>query len=109
VLRALAREGEAGRNLIETLARQTAALPGAQQAVAFIMKVLSAREAEAHARRAVERLALLAAGAALSESAPEVAEIFSRAHLAEPRGAAYGTAALEADDVPMLLERALPP
>jgi putative acyl-CoA dehydrogenase len=108
VLRALAREGEAGRDLIETLARQTAELPGAQQAVAFIMKVLSGRDAEAHARRAVERLALLAAAAAMTKSAPAVAETFARARLSEPRGATYGAAALEATDVTILLKRALP-
>jgi putative acyl-CoA dehydrogenase len=108
VLRALAREGEAGRDLIEKLASTTAHLPGAPEATAFIMKTLSGRDAEAHARRAVERLALLAAAAALADSAPAVGEIFARLRLSEPRGAAYGTAALEATDVTMLLERALP-
>jgi putative acyl-CoA dehydrogenase len=108
VLRALAHEGQAGRDLIEILARATAHLPGAAEATAFIMKALSGREAEAHARRAVERLALLAAAAALTASAPTVAEIFARARLSEPRGATYGTAALDADDVTLLLERALP-
>jgi putative acyl-CoA dehydrogenase len=108
VLRALAREGAAGRDLIEGLARETAGLPGAAQAAAFVIKPLIARDAEAIARRAVERLALLAAAAALSESAPAVAEIFARARLSEPRGATYGTAALESADVGMLLERALP-
>jgi putative acyl-CoA dehydrogenase len=72
------------------------------------VRALGAREAEAHARRAVERLALLAAAAALTESAPAVAEIFARARLSEPRGATYGTAALESGDVDALLERALP-
>jgi putative acyl-CoA dehydrogenase len=108
VLRALAREGEAGRDLTETLARETAHLPGAAEAAAFIIKALGAREAERHARRAVERLALLAAAAAVTKSAPAVAEIFARARLAEPHGATYGTAALESADVDALLERALP-
>jgi putative acyl-CoA dehydrogenase len=108
VLRALSREGEAGRNLIETLARETAALPGAAQAAAFVVRALAAREAEATARRAVERLAQLAAAAALSASAPAVAEIFARARLSEPCGATYGTAALEAADIGALIERALP-
>jgi putative acyl-CoA dehydrogenase len=108
VLRALGREGETGRALLEALARETAHLPGAPQAAAFVANALGARESEAHARRAVERLALLAAAAALTESAPATAEIFARARLAEPRGATYGTAALEAADVGRLLERALP-
>jgi putative acyl-CoA dehydrogenase len=108
VLRALAREGEAGRSLLETLARETAHLPGAAQAAAFVTHALGAREAEAFARRAVERLALLAAAAALTQSAPAVAEIFARARLADPRGATYGTAALDGKEVAALLERALP-
>jgi putative acyl-CoA dehydrogenase len=108
VLRAVAREGEAGRDLIETLARETAHLPGAAQAAAFVANALGAREAEAFARRAVERLALLAAAAALTQSAPAVAEIFARARLGEPRGMTYGTAALEPGEVGVLLERALP-
>jgi putative acyl-CoA dehydrogenase len=108
VLRALSREGEAERHLIERLARETAGLPGSAQAAAFIVNTLAAREAEAKARRAVERLALLAATAALAQSAPAVAQIFARTRLNEPHGATYGTAALEASDVNTLLERALP-
>src|SRR5262249_37460360 len=108
VLRALAREGEAGRDLIENLARATAGFPRAAQAATFIAKAFSARETEQHARRVVEQLALLAAAAALAESAPAVGEIFARLRVSEPRGATYGTAALEATDVTMLLERALP-
>jgi putative acyl-CoA dehydrogenase len=108
VLRALSREGEAGRHLIETLARETAELPGAREVAAFIVRALSAPNAEATARRAVERLAQLVAAAALGESAPATAEIFARARLSEPHGATYGTAALEPEDVDALLERALP-
>jgi len=108
VLRALSREGEAGRHLIETLARETAELPGAREVAVFIVRALAAPNAEATARRAVERLAQLAAAAALAKSAPAVAEIFARARLSEPHGATYGTAALEPEDVDALLERALP-
>jgi putative acyl-CoA dehydrogenase len=108
VLRALAREGEAARDLIEALAREAAHLPGAAQVAAFVATAFGAREAEATARRAVERLALLAATAALTASAPAVAEIFARTRLNEPRGATYGTAALDAAAVAALLERALP-
>jgi putative acyl-CoA dehydrogenase len=108
VLRALGREGEAGRDLIEALARETAQLPGTAEAAASVTNALGARDAEASARGAVERLALIAAAAALVESAPAVAEIFARARLSEPRGATYGTAALENSDVVALLARALP-
>jgi putative acyl-CoA dehydrogenase len=108
VLRALAREGEAGRALVEDLAREAAHLPGAGEAAVLIARALGGTDAEAHARRAVERLAQLAAAAALATSVPAVAEIFARVRLSEPRGATYGTAALEAAEVATLLERALP-
>ena len=108
VLRALGREGEAGRALIAELAREAAHLPGAAEAAALVTRALAARDAEAAARAAVERLALLAAAAALAQSVPAVAEIFARARLSEPRGATYGTAGLEAGEVAALLERALP-
>jgi len=72
------------------------------------VRALSAPNAEATARRAVERLAQLAAAAALAKSAPAVAEIFARTRLSEPHGATYGTAALDAADVGTLLERARP-
>jgi putative acyl-CoA dehydrogenase len=108
VLRALSREGEAWRHLIETLVRETAEAPGSAQTAAFVVHALAGREAEATARRAVERLAQLAAAAALAGSAPAVAEIFARARLGEPRGVTYGTAMLEAADVDALIERALP-
>ena len=108
VLRALSREGEAGRDLIETLAGETAELPGAAETAAFVANALGSREAEATARRAVERFALLAAAAALAERAPIMAETFARVRLSAPHGATYGTAALEPADVGTLLERALP-
>ncbi|MBV8825770.1 MAG: isovaleryl-CoA dehydrogenase [Hyphomicrobiales bacterium] len=108
VLRALSREGEASRHLIETLAGETAELPGAAQAAGFVANALTEHEAEAKARRAVEHLAQLAATAALAETAPAAAEIFARARLSEPRGATYGTAALESADLNALVERALP-
>jgi putative acyl-CoA dehydrogenase len=108
VLRALSREGEAGRALVEDLAGEAAHLPGAGEAAAFIARALGGADAEAHARGAVERLAQLAAAAALATSVPAVAEIFARVRLSEPRGATYGTAVLEAAEVATLLERALP-
>ena len=85
VLRALARDGEAARAVLADLARETADLPGAAEAVAAIGKV-----DEAHARGAVERVALLAAAAALRRSAPAVAEALPARGLAA--GAARPTA-----------------
>jgi putative acyl-CoA dehydrogenase len=60
------------------------------------------------ARLAVERLALLAAGAALNRVAPRQAELFAATRLASDHGAMYGAVDLAHDDVRALLERALP-
>ena len=108
VLRALSRDGEAAENVIADLAQAAGDLPGARDAASFLVKTLRSAEAEASARSAVERLALLAAAAALSESLPAVAETFARARLAEPTGPTYGTASLTSNEVTRLLERALP-
>jgi putative acyl-CoA dehydrogenase len=108
VLRSLAHEGEAGRALLTALARDTADLPGAREADGFIATALSGDDAEAHARAAVERLAMLAAAAALRDSAPPVAEVFARTRLARDHGALFGTAAMAAGEKTSVLERALP-
>jgi CO dehydrogenase/acetyl-CoA synthase delta subunit len=65
-------------------------------------------DGEAKARAAVERLAMLAATAALGAGAPAAAEAFARTRLAAPRGGTFGTADLAAGEVAMLLDRALP-
>jgi putative acyl-CoA dehydrogenase len=110
VLRALAHEGEAARAMLDALADEAADLPGARAAADFIRSALSAPDAEAQARAAVGRLALLAAAAALRRSAsPEVAELFARTRLADRRGEIYGTSDIGADAAHRLLEHALPP
>jgi putative acyl-CoA dehydrogenase len=108
VLRALSREGEAARAVLADLVRQCGDLPGAKAAAAFIAKTLSAADGEAQARAAVERLALLAAAAALAESAPSVAPPFARARLLARRGGTFGTSDISGTEVTMLSERALP-
>ena len=60
------------------------------------------------ARVAVEKLALLAAAAALNAVAPRSAELFARSRLAGNHGGMYGATELPSDDVRRLLERALP-
>jgi putative acyl-CoA dehydrogenase len=73
------------------------------------MHTLESAEAEPQARAAVERLALLAAAAALADSAPlNVTESFARARLAGRRGSTYGTAELDAQETASILDRALP-
>jgi putative acyl-CoA dehydrogenase len=109
VLRALSREGEAARAVLGDLVRACGDLPGAKEAAAFVAATLVAADGEARARAAVERLALLAAAAALAEGAPaDVAQAFARSRLVSPRGGTFGTAHLNDAEVTMLSERALP-
>jgi putative acyl-CoA dehydrogenase len=107
VLRALSHEGEAARVVFAQLVKEAGDLPGCGDAVKFIEHALSATE-EAHARAGVERLALLAAVAALRSSAPEVAPIFARHRLAAPFTRLFGAAELAPADTTRLLDRALP-
>jgi putative acyl-CoA dehydrogenase len=107
VLRALSREGEAARAVLADLVRACGDLPGAREAAGFIATILSGADGEARARAAVERLAMLAAAAALAESVPGVAEAFARTRLATPRGGTFGSSALADNDVVTLLDRAL--
>jgi putative acyl-CoA dehydrogenase len=109
VLRALAREPELAQVLLKRLWQDASDLSGVDEAADFVKKVLSDGGRETYARSVVERIALVAASAALKESVPRVAEIFSRARLGERRGATYGSAAIAADLQAWLLDRALPP
>jgi putative acyl-CoA dehydrogenase len=109
VLRALSREGEAAGQVLADLVRACADLPGATEAAAFIARTLSAADGEAHARAAVERLALLAAAAALAEGAPsQVAQAYARTRLSGLRGSQFGAADLTAAESALLIERTLP-
>jgi len=105
VLRALAQEG--AQAVLAALAEDAAGLPGVREARVLIGQALSAGEAQA--RLAVERLALLAAAAALRASAPAaVAELFARTRLGGPRGVMLGTSDMKPAEVDALLARALP-
>ena len=107
VLRALAREPDAARGVLADLGQEAKGLPGSTETLQNILKILSGGDAEAHARFAVERLAVLAAAAALQTGAPAfVAEQFAGVHLAGPRGASYGAAKVPVAE--NLLSRALP-
>ncbi len=108
VLRAFSRESEAVRAVIAALAREAADLAGTREAAALIEKTLAEADHEATARAAVERLALLAAAAALKASAPaDVSETFARARLAQRAPLTYGASNLEAAAT-TLIERVLP-
>jgi putative acyl-CoA dehydrogenase len=109
VLRVIEREPQAARAVIAALADEAADLPGAREAAGFIEATLASAGAEARSRVAVERLATLAAAAALRASAPaRVTEVFARTRLAAAWGATYGVSEISAPDAAAVLERALP-
>jgi putative acyl-CoA dehydrogenase len=109
VLRAFARDGDAAHATLSELAAECRHCPGADEAVALIERALAGDGREAQARIAVERLAQLAATAALQASAPNVADSFARTRLSGRRGATYGTSDIDNDGIALLLRRALPP
>jgi putative acyl-CoA dehydrogenase len=108
VLRALSREADAALAVLRELAEDTQGLAGAGEAVAFIGKAFRRPDSERVARLAVEKLALLAASAALNKVAPRSAELFAATRLATNHTGMYGAVDLANDDVHALLERALP-
>jgi putative acyl-CoA dehydrogenase len=108
VLRALSREPEAAASILADLARGTAGLPHAAEAAAFISTAFRQSDSERTARLAVEKLALLAAAAALNEVSPSQAELFAGTRLAGSHASMYGAVDLGRDDIARLLDRALP-
>jgi putative acyl-CoA dehydrogenase len=108
VLRALSREADAASAVLQDLGQQTRGLAGAGEAVAFIGKTFRRPDSERVARLAVERLALLAAAAALNQVSPHHAELFARTRLAQNHGGMYGAVDLAGGDIRGLLERTLP-
>src|SRR5262249_31935345 len=109
VLRVLAREPDASRSVLAELGREAGAFPSAQATMQFIDAALAQPDAESHARAAVERLALLAAAAALQLNAPaSVVEVFAKTRLGARRGATLGTAAVSPAETAEFLDRTLP-
>jgi putative acyl-CoA dehydrogenase len=108
VLRALSREADAALAVLRELAEETQGLSGASEAVAFIGTAFRRPDSECVARLAVERLALVAATAALNQVSPRHAELFAATRLAATHAGMYGALELEDGDVRALLERALP-
>jgi uncharacterized protein len=90
VLRALSREAEAAASILQDLASETAGLPGAAETVALIGTAFRRPDCERTARMAVEKLALLAASAALNQISSRHAELFAGTRLAGNHGSMYG-------------------
>jgi putative acyl-CoA dehydrogenase len=108
VLRALSREADAAVAVLQALAGETSGLSGASAAVAFIGKAFRRPDGEHVARLALEKLALLAAAAALNQASPHHAELFARTRLATTHAGMYGAVDLASDDIKGLLSNALP-
>jgi putative acyl-CoA dehydrogenase len=109
VLRALSREADAAGAVLQQLAEEAKGLPGAgEAAVVFIGKAFRRPDSERVARLAVEKLALLAAVAALNKVSPRQGELFAATRLAGNHASMYGAVDLADEDVRSLLERALP-
>jgi putative acyl-CoA dehydrogenase len=107
VLRALSREAEAASSILQDLTKETAGLPGAADAAAFVGRAFRQADAERLARLAVEKLALLAGAAALNQISPRHAELFASTRLAGNHASMYGAVDLGRDDMARLLDRAL--
>jgi putative acyl-CoA dehydrogenase len=108
MLRALSREPDAAQVVLGTLARETRGLPGVSEALATVVAMLRQNDGERTARIAVERLALIAAAAALNEVHPDHAALFAGTRFGSSHGAMYGATDLAPATARGLLERALP-
>ncbi|EGP07116.1 acyl-CoA dehydrogenase [Bradyrhizobiaceae bacterium SG-6C] len=108
VLRALSREADAAADVLRGLVEQTKGLSGVVEAVGFIAKSFRQPDAERVARLAVEKLALVAAAAALNDVSPKHAELFAASRLAADHGNLYGAVDLADRDIRGLLDRTLP-
>ncbi|MGB8402361.1 acyl-CoA dehydrogenase family protein [Bradyrhizobium sp.] len=108
VLRALSREPDAASSVLQRLADETRGLRGAGEAVGLVGKSFRRPDSERVARLAVERLALLAAAAALNQVSARHAELFAATRLATHHASMYGAVELADNDIRALLERALP-
>ena len=108
VLRALSREADAALAVLRDLTEETRGLSGAAEAVTFIAKAFRKPDSERVARLTVERLALLAATAALNAVSPRHAELFAATRLAGNHASMYGAVDFANEDAKALLQRALP-
>jgi putative acyl-CoA dehydrogenase len=109
VIRALSREADAAMGVLRSLIEETRGLPGAAKGADFIGNTFRRADSERVARIAVEKLAMLAAAAALNGVSPHSAELFATTRLAENHASMYGAVDLPSDDIRGLLERTLPP
>jgi putative acyl-CoA dehydrogenase len=109
VLRAFNDQEDAVSSVLAALAATAAELPGVRSTVERLEAALASSDREREGRIIVERLAELAAAAALTESAPSViAESFAKTRLVESRSGFLGASAVSPTNAQFILERALP-
>src|SRR5437764_4645583 len=99
VLRALSREPDAATAVLQDIAEQAKGLPGGAEAVASIAKSFRRPDGERVARLAVEKLALLAAAAALNKIAPHHDEFFAATRLGTPPARMYSAVDIDVYDI----------
>jgi len=108
VLRAILRDQDGAQAVLAALMAETSGLSGAAETLGSVAKAMRAADSERVARLAVERLALVAAAAALNAVNPQHAELFAATRLGGGRGEFLGAADLSVDESRRLLARALP-
>ena len=105
VLRAIERDGKAARGVLDRLGGNA----DVRAVLDDVVARLTSPTAEAQARAAVERLALVAASDALAQCAPTgTVALFVDTRLRNRRGAMFGSADIDARAAAALLDRALP-
>ena len=105
VLRAIGREPESARAVLDHLASGSQMREAAERIAATLLST----NAESHAREAVEHLALLAAADALVQYAPhDTSDVFVRTRLLNRHGQIYGSSTMSDDNAAILLRRAVP-
>jgi putative acyl-CoA dehydrogenase len=106
LLRAMSNAEEA-RALITELMSEARGLPGMMELRARLDALSPDLNLESQARWLAEQLALLAATAALQQTAPRIAQAFAQTRIGDNRSRLYGAAPLQ-DITSLLLERAHP-
>lgn len=107
VLRAF-KDREQARAVVEVLRTETAGLPGADTVCNDLLRVAPDPALERPARYFVERLAVLAAAAAMVKTGSPAAAAFVESRLGQPRGLLFGAIDLGAAATEALLARAVP-
>jgi putative acyl-CoA dehydrogenase len=109
VLRVFSQEPEAAHGVLAGLAADVAWSPDARAAIAGVEASLAATDREEQARAIVEQIALVAAAAAIKNSAPsQIADVFAQTRLAQRHSGLLGTSAIDSNDAASVLRRALP-